>query len=267
MKHLFLSLIFALSFGLNAQSYFAKCVSFQTFEESDCQGCGLKKGLFAGLIVQKPSGIKIAIHHPFTAKFTGGKVTLRDGWDNSVTLPISQTVLRGGNGMNMSDYLNNCLCNPSTQYVKMLTGEGIDDSNPMMPVIHGVPTGGGARDVLTKVDSAAGNVQWRMQPKVYRALLTQNGINAPVAIILENTLGGIPVWNYNDLGVYNLTLTGAFSGVVPKVFYINTENDQAYYYEISKVSNNVINLVCKENPADKADGLLVNTYIEILVYP
>lgn len=46
--------------------------------------------------------------------------------------------------------------------------------------------------------------------KVYSALLTQSGTDAPVAVIQENTLGVVPVWAYADVGYYTLTFAGAF---------------------------------------------------------
>ena len=45
--------------------------------------------------------------------------------------------------------------------------------------------------------------------KVYTALLTQSGTDAPVATVLENTLGDI-VWTRDTTGQYLGTLTGAF---------------------------------------------------------
>jgi hypothetical protein len=45
--------------------------------------------------------------------------------------------------------------------------------------------------------------------KVYTALLTQTGTNAPVATILENTIGNI-VWTYISTGVYVGNLISAF---------------------------------------------------------
>lgn len=45
----------------------------------------------------------------------------------------------------------------------------------------------------------------------YVALLTQSGTDAPVATVLENTLGGTVVWSYDDVGFYVGTLAGAFS--------------------------------------------------------
>ena len=46
--------------------------------------------------------------------------------------------------------------------------------------------------------------------KVYTALLTQTGTSAPVATILQNTLGGTPVWSRSGVGTYEITLAGAF---------------------------------------------------------
>jgi hypothetical protein len=47
--------------------------------------------------------------------------------------------------------------------------------------------------------------------KVYTALLTQTGTDAPVAIILENTLGITASWTYVNTGYYRLV-------IVPPVF-------------------------------------------------
>lgn len=46
--------------------------------------------------------------------------------------------------------------------------------------------------------------------KVYTALLTQTGTAAPVATVLENTIGNI-VWTRASVGVYLATLSGAFN--------------------------------------------------------
>ncbi len=46
--------------------------------------------------------------------------------------------------------------------------------------------------------------------KVYTALLTQSGTDAPVATVLENTLGGDVVWSYVNVGEYQATLIGSF---------------------------------------------------------
>ncbi len=47
--------------------------------------------------------------------------------------------------------------------------------------------------------------------KIYRALLTQTTTNAPVATVLENTLGGTVVWTRSTNGIYVATLAAAFT--------------------------------------------------------
>jgi hypothetical protein len=47
--------------------------------------------------------------------------------------------------------------------------------------------------------------------KVYTALLTQSGEDAPVATVLQNTLGGEVVWTRSDPGQYSGILAGAFT--------------------------------------------------------
>lgn len=60
-------------------------------------------------------------------------------------------------------------------------------------------------------------------PKVYKALLTQTGASAPVATVLENTLGGTVVWTRTGVGTYEGTLTGAFT--IGKTFSIGYIGD------------------------------------------
>lgn len=46
--------------------------------------------------------------------------------------------------------------------------------------------------------------------KVYTALLTQTGTDAPIATVLENTIGNI-VWTRSSAGDYQATLNEAFT--------------------------------------------------------
>lgn len=57
--------------------------------------------------------------------------------------------------------------------------------------------------------------------KVYTAILTQTSTNAPVATVLENTLGGTVVWSYNSVGFYTATLVSAFTTNKTQVFMSN----------------------------------------------
>jgi hypothetical protein len=68
----------------------------------------------------------------------------------------------------------------------------------------------------TVIADASGNLSAITTPagvgyKVYTALLSQNGTNAPIATVLENTLGGTVVWSRASTGVYTGTLAGTFT--------------------------------------------------------
>ena len=61
--------------------------------------------------------------------------------------------------------------------------------------------------------------------KVYTALLTQTGTSAPVATVLENTLGGEVVWTRDGSGYYIATSSGLF-----------TENKTGFFSKVSGLS-------------------------------
>lgn len=91
---------------------------------------------------------------------------------------------------------------------------------------------------------------------VYTALLSQSGTDAPVATVLENTLGGIVVWSYSDVGEYFGTLAGVF--VLNKTFVIAAVlNGYAYIDNVDAVG------IFSGDGNDVLDG----TAIEIRVYP
>jgi len=102
--------------------------------------------------------------------------------------------------------------------------------------------------------------------KIYRALLTQTGGNAPVATVLENTLGTI-VWSYLAPGLYLGTLNGAFP--INKYFAFlaaggfdtapnNGGSGNPYYYSRLDDNSVAVNSV--------TDDKLINSPIEIIVY-
>jgi hypothetical protein len=108
------------------------------------------------------------------------------------------------------------------------------------------------------------------KPKVYRALLTQNGSeDAPVAIVLENTLGGNLVWTRTGMGLYIGTLTGAFtanktflSPSASQAVGIAMGSEWFFYFARANVDTLQINVNNGE-----PDGYVQNIPIEILVYP
>jgi len=71
-------------------------------------------------------------------------------------------------------------------------------------------------------------------PKVYKALLTQIGTSAPVATVLENTLGDIPIWQYMGVGVYNIDRNGSdnYGFTIDKTFITFTPFDSSNTYHI-----------------------------------
>ena len=110
--------------------------------------------------------------------------------------------------------------------------------------------------------------------KVYTALLTQSGTNAPVATVLENTLGGTVVWSRSSAGLYTATLAGAFTVGKVAVFTQAKESGTPDVFHRIDVSANVVansvDLLTRYVDSSPSvltnDGLLSGTVIEIRVY-
>ena len=102
------------------------------------------------------------------------------------------------------------------------------------------------------------------EPKVYIALLTQSGTDAPVATVLKNTLGGVPVWSYSSVGVYNAELSNAFTGDLIGFAYSGWD-DEATFTNFMVVKTDNSNLFIS------TEGIPVNYHINIRlkieVYP
>lgn len=67
------------------------------------------------------------------------------------------------------------------------------------------------RNDIAALQAAVGNIQ--TEYKEYVATVTQSGstpADAPIPVVLKNTLGGTLVWSRNGTGDYLATLTGAF---------------------------------------------------------
>jgi len=102
--------------------------------------------------------------------------------------------------------------------------------------------------------------------KVYTALLTQSGTAAPVATVLENTLGGTVVWSRTaSAGVYQGTLSNAFINLKTYVMLANTAatNSKSIAY---RFSSNIVSVVTLDSSNTQADDKLIETSIEIRVY-
>ena len=105
--------------------------------------------------------------------------------------------------------------------------------------------------------------------KTYIALLTQTSTNAPVATVLENTIGAI-AWGYTSVGVYTATLTGAFTAAktlfVPHGFiYVSIPGGDDNLVRMARTSANVVTLTTYSGGV-VANAILSDTPVEIRVY-
>jgi hypothetical protein len=106
--------------------------------------------------------------------------------------------------------------------------------------------------------------------KVYTALLTQSGTEAPVATVLENTLGGEVVWSYVGVGDYRGTLSNTFTE--NKTYPIGSFNEnydpfsQAMLACFLRLNSNQVLIQTAVSNGDSSNNLLSQTPIEIRVY-
>jgi hypothetical protein len=119
--------------------------------------------------------------------------------------------------------------------------------------------------------------------KVYTALLGQNGITNPAAIVLENTLGFTPTWVRNAAGDYSSNNGGWLQGITnQKIFVIITPTTYNLNQNIFRICSDVDllriqiytgNYDINTSTFTGVDGLLsdednfVRTSIEIRIYP
>lgn len=106
---------------------------------------------------------------------------------------------------------------------------------------------------------------------VYTALLTQSNTAAPVATVLQNTLGGTVVWTYNNAGNYSATLSGAF--LIEKTALFATPEGYAGNYVLLNFGRADNNTVVLQSLDDQFAGInwdddgVGRVTVEIRVYP
>lgn len=135
---------------------------------------------------------------------------------------------------------------------------GTDVSATEVGYLNGV-TSAIQTQLNAKADGTAG-------VKVYRALLTQTGTDAPTATVLENSLGGTPTYGYVDPGTYTVTLTGAFTAnktafLMGPISDGSGQNAGAFYNNVNEAGIYTATLGTPGN------GLLSGVLFEILIYP
>lgn len=97
----------------------------------------------------------------------------------------------------------------------------------------------------------------------YVALLSQSGTDAPVATVLENTLGGTVVWGYASVGNYTATLSNAFTD--NKTAVLLSGNGGLLGSSINSTSQ--ITIQSYNSGGDAEDEYIQTATVEIRVYP
>lgn len=104
--------------------------------------------------------------------------------------------------------------------------------------------------------------------KVYTALLSQTGTNAPVATVLENTLGGNVVWSYDNVGYYIGTYDGLFIANKTTILMQSTAAGSDYQTTLYDIyTPNIVYIQIYDHSSNNnINDSLNNTSIEIRVY-
>jgi hypothetical protein len=112
--------------------------------------------------------------------------------------------------------------------------------------------------------------------KVYTALLTQTGIDAPVATVLENTLGTNITYQYNGIGNYSILASNdlftanktysvlqlwADDGISPRLGFIGRASTSELYMTLTDTNGNTVDTL-----GDNQNPVYFLTSIEIRVY-
>lgn len=108
--------------------------------------------------------------------------------------------------------------------------------------------------------------------KKYVALLTQSGTDAPVATVLENTLGGDIFWSYDSLGSYIGTISNYSFDYTKTVYFVGYNQDNVgnptpiISVGIGSSIYIYTTIIQNDGTGIYADNVLNTTPIEIRVY-
>lgn len=102
--------------------------------------------------------------------------------------------------------------------------------------------------------------------KVYTALLSQSGTDAPTAKILENTLGAVPTFQYFSEGTYQLVCPDKITEFKTALFGMIDGGSKISLMKTASNDSNVA-ILTHDPLGVLSDSLLDNSTIEIRVYP
>lgn len=133
------------------------------------------------------------------------------------------------------------------------------------PSLTGAPTAPTAASGTNTTQIATTAFVQGIRPyKVYTALLTQVGTDAPTATVLENTLGGTVVWTRDSAGIYYGTLSGAFSSNKTVCFISGTV--LSVHFNCYQNSTSSVTATSTNTSGEGVDTAILSASIEIRVY-
>ena len=108
-------------------------------------------------------------------------------------------------------------------------------------------------------------VQSALRPyKVYTALLSQSGTNAPTAIVLENTLGFTPTFTYSSVGSYDVVSSSGFTNNKTALFIHNIGTNHIAIY---RSTTSLLRINTTNSAGTLSDDMMgVPVTVEIRVY-
>lgn len=108
--------------------------------------------------------------------------------------------------------------------------------------------------------------------KVYRATITQTGTAAPVATVLENSLGATPTWARTGVGTYTVSTSALFTSAKTATTFTQSTSSSGGFHlgtvEWATTSQIILRTVDDAQVGGLADAIINGgSNIEILVYP
>lgn len=105
---------------------------------------------------------------------------------------------------------------------------------------------------------------------VYTAIVTETGEgdNIPIPVILQNTLGQVPVWGYDSAGVYTLTESNGSFVLDKTVVFITPTGTTDFYInvDLANIPGNIITFITR-GANEGTNNNWVDVSIEIRIYP
>ena len=99
----------------------------------------------------------------------------------------------------------------------------------------------------------------------YVASMTQTSTNAPTAVVHENTLGATPVFAYDGVGAYSVTIAGGFD-YLNSVVFVSSPTGSPNQIRAYIWTDGVLYLEVVDFSDTAANDILVRAGIEIRIY-